>query len=1303
MAVATTGSGLIYDTTKITSVTITSNFGVVLRATDYPDTVVTIDASARSQVINIVGNEKNNVILGGSGNDTLNGAEGNDTLYGGGGKNVFIYESGGGNDVLADFTGGNDTLRISGDSVSSYSASGNDAVFKVGTGTIKISGGKSSEITFIDSNGTVGTYQGGLLYNNTSIDKAAVVTVTAAYGNTLAADNYGAAVVTINAAERTKALNITGNDRNNRILGTTANDTLGGGAGNDTLTGGDGKDIFIYTAGADVITDYVADQDTIRFADATLNSYSTSGDDLIFQAGTGTVKVKDGKITPVTVIDSQNKTLTYYDGLILNGLLNKANAMTITAAYGNTLPADGYGTAVVTIDASARSRAINLTGNAKNNSILGTTGNDTIYGGAGNDTILGSSGSDMLFGDAGNDTLYGGDGNDTLTGGDGKDIFFYQSGNDVITDYTGDQDTIRLSNDTIAGYSVDGKDLSFQTGSGGTISIVSGRNSAVTIIDANNKTTSYQNNLIYNNLVSKANAMTVTSAYANTLTADAYGSAVMTIDASGHNEAMELYGNTKNNSILGTVGNDTLTGGTGNDTLTGGNGADIFIYSAGNDVITDYAEGVDTLKVTSGTITSVTASGQDITMKIGSGSLKVVNGKSSAITIIDATNKTKVFDDGLIYNGILTDTNAMTITAAYANTLEAADYVSTVVTIDASARSVAMNIFGNENSNSITGTTGNDTLSGGAGNDTLLGGKGNDTLLGGEGRDVFVYANGEGNDLILDYTAGEDIISLVSGSSISGYSLDGDNVAVKIGSGTLTVKDGANKNIRVLGAAGASNILINLSNEDYLPDDSNTTVIAGLTFDSASAAVTVDSTYADTVFNAANYSELVTIDASPRTSNIQINGNTNPNVIIGSSGNDTMIGGGGNDTFVFTGSDGDFDIITDYTANRDKISIGSSHVYGSMLIGSDVVFAIGSGILKLSNAKNKAVTLVSGSTETAYVNGIGTGTDTVPPDTVAPTVPSDDSSLLFNNLKTAVTITSGYDASTFTADGYSSLASINVSVSGVNVTGNKLANYIFNPNINTGVTLDGAIGNDTITNSGAKVFVNGGSGNDRISNYGSDTTVSGGIGNDTINNDGSSVSISGGTGIDRIFNNGFSATIDASTGNDYVYNYATNVSISGGTGNDSIFNSSSNVTIDAGAGNDVISLGADFTGNVIQYAGGSDGNDTVYGYTAENQIQISGGTFYTQRSGADTVVRISTNSITLKNYVGSVNAVRAGANSGRNSSALWFTSDDTVFTGAALDSLIEVDSAGNFSLSADSTENIFAQNDSPPLVFYSEK
>lgn len=95
-----------------------------------------------------------------------------------------------------------------------------------------------------------------------------------------------------------------------------------------------------------------------------------------------------------------------------------------------------------------------------------------------------------------------------------------------------------------------------------------------------------------------------------------------------------LLGNYGNDSLSGGSGNDTLNGGRGNDTLTGGAGSDIFIYKAGNDTVTDYTAGADKIRLTSGSIDSVTVSGNNFTFKIGSGSIKVQNSKDKEITFI---------------------------------------------------------------------------------------------------------------------------------------------------------------------------------------------------------------------------------------------------------------------------------------------------------------------------------------------------------------------------------------------------------------------------------------------------------------------------------------------------------------------------------------------------------------------------------------------------------------------------------------------------------------------------------------------
>jgi Ca2+-binding RTX toxin-like protein len=67
------------------------------------------------------------------------------------------------------------------------------------------------------------------------------------------------------------------------------------------------------------------------------------------------------------------------------------------------------------------------------------------------------------------------------------------------------------------------------------------------------------------------------------------------------------------------------------------------------------------------------------------------------------------------------------------------------------------------------GGAGEDILYGEAGNDTLSGGRGVDLLSGGEGADTFVYATGDGNDVIFDFSVGDsDKVSLVGVTFVSG-------------------------------------------------------------------------------------------------------------------------------------------------------------------------------------------------------------------------------------------------------------------------------------------------------------------------------------------------------------------------------------------------------------------------------------------------------------------------------------------------------------------------------------------------------
>lgn len=75
-------------------------------------------------------------------------------------------------------------------------------------------------------------------------------------------------------------------------------------------------------------------------------------------------------------------------------------------------------------------------------------------------------------------------------------------------------------------------------------------------------------------------------------------------------------------------------------------------------------------------------------------------------------------------------------------------------------------LYGYAGADTLEGGPGADRLYGSAGDDTLTGGPGDDRLSGGADADVFVFTPGDGEDVITDFTRGEDKIDL------SAFSLD---------------------------------------------------------------------------------------------------------------------------------------------------------------------------------------------------------------------------------------------------------------------------------------------------------------------------------------------------------------------------------------------------------------------------------------------------------------------------------------------------------------------------------------------------
>ena len=76
-------------------------------------------------------------------------------MNGGLGKDVFIYESG--NDTILDYMAGQDTIKISNGTISEYSYSGKNLVFKIGSNSLTVQNVKGKKVTVTDSSGNTTT------------------------------------------------------------------------------------------------------------------------------------------------------------------------------------------------------------------------------------------------------------------------------------------------------------------------------------------------------------------------------------------------------------------------------------------------------------------------------------------------------------------------------------------------------------------------------------------------------------------------------------------------------------------------------------------------------------------------------------------------------------------------------------------------------------------------------------------------------------------------------------------------------------------------------------------------------------------------------------------------------------------------------------------------------------------------------------------------------------------------------------------------------------------------------------------
>ncbi len=275
------------------------------------------------------------------------------------------------------------------------------------------------------------------------------------------------------------------------------------------------------------------------------------------------------------------------------------------------------------------------------NSLTGTNSEDQLSGFGGNDHLQGLDGDDTLDGGTQNDILDGGTGADSMAGGTGNDIYYVDDAGDEVIELSGAGSGYDIVNTTLNVYLLDpgsniervnfqgtgnflGRgdegDNRFTGGAGndkflldaGGADIFSGglgRDS----FDARSSSAGIQLHLENQSLNAgdvAGDIFASIESFFGSNTAGDYmetGAARARFNGFGGDDTLVggssvdfLQGGADNDDLFGNGARDILHGGTGNDDMTGGADRDQFLFveaAFGQDIILDYEDGLDYLKV----------------------------------------------------------------------------------------------------------------------------------------------------------------------------------------------------------------------------------------------------------------------------------------------------------------------------------------------------------------------------------------------------------------------------------------------------------------------------------------------------------------------------------------------------------------------------------------------------------------------------------------------------------------------------------------------------------------------------------
>jgi Ca2+-binding RTX toxin-like protein len=358
--------------------------------------------------------------------------------------------------------------------------------------------------------------------------------------------------------------------------------------------------------------------------------------------------------------------------------------------------------------------------------------------------LNGTDGDDVLTGtDSFGDVIYGGPGNDVLDGGAGKDTYVFLRGDgvDQVTEIPAG------ANDPDASVIILDDFFSWEAHFGlGSLLIDLGNGDAIHFMGfdpADPYSTPVFDRLEF--------AGGESLSFADVM--------AMGFQFFGSDDDEVFTGTGVNDFIDGAGGDDAFYGLRGDDVLQGGEGSDLYVYSAGggNDYVLDWDETpgeVDTLRLEGIAPEQVRVTRDDYSYYavLDDGARIMLD---SAAREAGAEIERVEFDDGTVWS--------------------AADLAARVELLP-----------GTERDDPLWGTAQGDVIYGLGGNDALFGNRGDDFLAGGEGSDIYLFAPGDGADVVdnHDEDGSFDEISFSEAASADAtLTRRGDDLVISVASG----------------------------------------------------------------------------------------------------------------------------------------------------------------------------------------------------------------------------------------------------------------------------------------------------------------------------------------------------------------------------------------------------------------------------------------------------------------------------------------------------------------------------------------